>query len=109
MVDTNNPSKPNLSSLAKHFSLEQEDVPYLIITNYYAISTKRYTPKLNKDYLVKQFHGADKKYSLICRKHKNVIPKLLEKQVVEWYHNVLCHPGESRTELSIAQHVYWKY
>ena len=37
-----------------------------------------------------------------------MIPKLLEKQVVEWYHNTLCHPGETRTELSIAQHIYWK-
>ena len=37
-----------------------------------------------------------------------VIPKQLEKQVVEWYHNALCHPGETRTELSISQHFYWK-
>ena len=39
--------------------------------------------KLNKDYLIQQFHGADKKDTLICRKHKIAIPKLLEKQVVE--------------------------
>ena len=44
----------------------------------------------------------------ICRKHKIVFPKLLGKQVVEWYHNALCHPGETCTELSIAQHFYWK-
>ena len=37
-----------------------------------------------------------------------MIPKLLEKQVVEWHHNVLCYPGETCTELSIAQHFYWK-
>ena len=37
-----------------------------------------------------------------------MIPKLLEKQVIEWYDNALCHPGESHTELSIAQHFYWK-
>ena len=37
-----------------------------------------------------------------------MIPKQLEKQVVEWYHNALCHPGETRTELSISQHFYWK-
>ena len=36
-----------------------------------------------------------------------MIRKLLEKQVVEWYHNALCHPGETCTELSIAQHFYW--
>ena len=66
------------------------------------------TAKLNKDYTIKHFHGADKKYSHVCRKHKIVIHKLLEKQVVEWYRNALCHPGESCTDLSIAQHFYWK-
>ena len=57
---------------------------------------------------MKHFHGADKKYSLICRKHKIVIPKLLENQVVEWYYNVLYHPEEILTELSIAQCFYWR-
>ena len=37
--------------------------------------------KLNKDYSIKHFHGTDKKYSLICRKHKTVIPKLLENKL----------------------------
>ena len=37
------------------------------------------TAKLNKDYLIKQLQGEDQKYSFICRKHKIVIPKLLEK------------------------------
>ena len=31
--------------------------------------------KQNNDYSNKHFHGADKKYSLICRKHRIVIPK----------------------------------
>ena len=37
-----------------------------------------------------------------------MIPKLLEKQVVQWYQNALYHPEEIRTDLSIAQHFYWK-
>ena len=28
--------------------------------------------------------------------------------MVQWYHNALCHPGETCTELSIAQHFYPK-
>ena len=32
------------------------------------------TAKLNKGYSIQNFQGADKKYSLICRKHKIVIP-----------------------------------
>ena len=61
-----------------------------------------------KDYSIKQFHGAGKKYSLICRRGKIVIPKQLQKTLVEWYHSVLSHPGETRTELTIGQHFYWK-
>ena len=39
--------------------------------------------KLNKDYSMKHFYWVDKKYSLIRRKFKIAMPKLLEKQVVE--------------------------
>ena len=52
---------------------------------------------------------ADKNYNLKGIKHKIVIPKLIEKYVVEWYHNALCHPGETHTELSIVQHFCWKH
>ena len=62
----------------------------------------------NKDYSIKHFHGEDKKYYFICSKHKIVIPKLEEKQIVELYHNFLCHSNETCTELSIAQYFYWK-
>ena len=39
---------------------------------------------------------------------KIVIPNQLEKQVVEWYHNALCSPGEIHTELFISRHFCWK-
>ena len=61
-----------------------------------------------KYFPIQKFHGADKKYSLIRNNRNFVIPKQLEKQVVKWYHNALCHPRETRTELSISQHFYWK-
>ena len=80
MVGTNNSIKPNMSSLAEHFSLEKEDVLHSInykTTMQYQQNNKPLieTTKLNKNYLIKHFHGADKQYSLICRKHKIVIPK----------------------------------
>ena len=62
----------------------------------------------NKDYSIQNFHGANKKYSLICKNRKIVTPKQLEKQVIEWYHNALYHPRETCTELSISHHFYWK-
>ena len=27
--------------------------------------------------------------------------------MVQWYHEYLCHPGETRTELTIDQHFAW--
>ena len=71
-LDTNNPIKPNMSSLAGHFSLEKEDVLHPV--NYKTIMQCQQndkslfeTAKLNKGYSIKHFHGADKKYSLTCR------------------------------------------
>ena len=39
---------------------------------------------------------------------KIVIPKPFQQTLLEWYHNVLYHPGETRTKLTIGQHFYWK-
>ena len=113
IVDTNNSIKPNMSSLAEYFSFEKEDVlhpaKYKTIMQYQQNNKPLIeTAKLNKSYSIKYPHEADKKYSLICRKHKIVIPKLLEKQLVEWYHNALYHPRVTCTELSIAQYFYWQ-
>ena len=60
------------------------------------------------DYSIKQFHRAGKTYSLICRYGETVIQNKYKKTVTEWYHNVICHPGETRTELTIGQHFFWK-
>ena len=75
---------PNMSSLAEHFSLEKEDVPHPV--NFKTIMRYHHndkplieTAKLNKNYSIKHFHKAEKKYSLICRNHKMVILKLLGK------------------------------
>ena len=107
------PIEANMQSLAEHFALEEEDI--LHPTSYKTImqyqQKDKHLIKITKeksDYSIKTFHGADKKYSLICRNNKIVIPKQLETRVVEWYHHALCHPGETRTELTIAQHFYWK-
>ena len=59
------------------------------------------------DYSIKRFHGDGKVHSLICGHGKIVIPKQIQKTHVEWYHNVQCHPGETRTELTICQNFYW--
>ena len=45
---------------------------------------------------------------LSVKNGKIVVPKQMQKTLIEWYHNALCHPGETRTELTIGQHFYWK-
>ena len=50
---------------------------------------------------------SDKTYELITRNGKIVVPVVLQKRTIEWYHGVLMHPGEKRTELTIGQHFYW--
>jgi len=51
---------------------------------------------------------ADKTYELVTRDSKIVVPPSLQRKAAEWYHLHLLHPGETRTELTIAQHYYWK-
>ena len=60
------------------------------------------------DYVIKSFHGAEKIRKLITKQDKIVIPTTLQKRLVEWYHNQLCHPGKNRTEKTIGQHFTWK-
>ena len=79
-----------MSSLADHLSLEQELV--LDPINYKTIISYQPNHKSlieivnsNKDDLIKHFYGADKKYSLICRKHKILIFKELEKSIIMLY------------------------
>ena len=66
--------------------------------------------ELRKDsckYLLKDFHGGGVTRQLVCYNEKIVVPTALQKQVIEWYHTTLCHPGINRTEESIGQHLHW--
>ncbi len=57
---------------------------------------------------MKNFRGGGKTYPLLCHSGKILIPKTLQKRIVEWYHTTLLHPGETRTEATIRQHFTWK-
>ncbi len=58
----------------------------------------------NKRYSRKIFHGGEQ---LVCYDGKIYIPKPLRLNVITWYHEYLCHPGETRTEETIKQHLWW--
>ena len=98
-----------MSSLAEHFSLEKEcilhPVDYKTIMKYQHNNKNLVeNARSNTNYSIKYFHWLDKTFYLICRRHKIVICKVLRKKVIEWYHNSLCQPEETCTELSIVQH-----
>ena len=59
------------------------------------------------NYSMKSFRGGNKSYDLITRDGKIVVPLPLQQQITQWYHLTLCHPGETRTLQTIAQHFYW--
>ena len=61
----------------------------------------------SKKYHFKSFHRDETQRELICHKGKIVIPQTLTKQVMEWYHMYLGHPGINRTEETISQHLWW--
>jgi hypothetical protein len=69
---------------------------------------KRYLARKVNGYVESEFPSCDKSFRLVTYKDKIVVPKALQKRVVQWYHEVLMHPGEPRTELTIAQHYTWK-
>jgi hypothetical protein len=102
--------------LADHFGLEDSDLPddiyplqYQLIQNCQK-SDKPLVKKIKEktlNYHMKSFHGGGKTRNLICHNDKIVIPDMLQKKVVSWYHNILCHAGETRTEQTIRQQFWW--
>ena len=52
---------------------------------------------LHKDYTLDTFRGGDKDHRLICWNNKICLPAALQKKTVDWYHDMLCHPGETQT------------
>jgi hypothetical protein len=44
-------------------------------------------------YSLKKFHGGGTTVHLMCFKDKIVVLTSLTKQIVQWYHYFLCHPG----------------
>ena len=64
--------------------------------------------KDNKQYKNKVFAHGNKEFNLVTKDDKIVVPKTLQKPITDWYHTMLLHPGETRMELTIGQHYYWK-
>ena len=61
----------------------------------------------NTPYKETTFPFGDTEFRLITKEDKIVIPKSLQVKAVKYYHQTLCHPGETRTELTMGQHYTW--
>jgi RNase H-like domain found in reverse transcriptase/Integrase zinc binding domain len=57
---------------------------------------------------LRSFHGGGKVRQLLVQDDKIIVPASLQRPVVEWYHTLLCHPGETRMEATISQHLTWR-
>ena len=56
------------------------------------------------DYTLDTFLGGDQTHRLICQNRKISLPEALQKKTVDWYHEMLYHPVETRTEHTLRQH-----
>jgi hypothetical protein len=115
-IAPSNSTDEDINYLADHYGLEDSDLPDDIYPLQYQLiqkcqkTDKALIKKIKEktlNYHLKSFHGGGKTRNLICHKDKIVIPDILQKKVVSWYHNILCHAGETRTEQTIRQQFWW--
>jgi len=101
------PTREHLSELFAGEALDGEIFPLkLSVIAYYQQRDRELqnlvgvTPHVSRQ----TFRGGEQ---LLCYKNRTFVPQALRKHMVEWYHTYLLHPGETRTEETIAQHLYW--
>jgi Integrase zinc binding domain len=66
---------------------------------------RRLEPDSPYNYTTFKFAGRD--FKLVAKEDKIVLPKALQHKAVQYYHAILCHPGQTHTELTMAQHYTW--
>jgi RNase H-like domain found in reverse transcriptase/Reverse transcriptase (RNA-dependent DNA polymerase)/Integrase zinc binding domain len=110
------PIQHSSHSIAELYGATKEDLPKDILpVTYHVLHSEQQRDQallkathINKQYQLKSFHGGGTGRTLICLHNKIVVPRTLQKRVVQWYHDILCHPGINRTEETIRQHFWWK-
>ena len=81
---------------------------YATIRKYQLADAELMNKLQTETYDVHTFRGGGKPVELVVKDLKIVIPKSLQSYVLNWYHTYLLHPGATRTEETIKQHLYWK-
>ena len=94
-------------NISEFYGYNDKDLPDRAYTiRYHGIAKAQETD--DKDYTLDTFHGGDKDHCLICRNNKICLPAALQKKTVDWYHEMLCHPGQTQTEHILCQQFYWR-
>jgi hypothetical protein len=102
--------------MAECFAGNKDDMPTSYPLTYMQIHTEQQNDEALKDYIDKHlaayctegFKHGTKSYDLYTKDVKIVIPQTLQKKAVKFHHELLMHPGKTRTELTMAQQVTWK-
>ena len=89
----------------KAFPLSYEDIAQRQTTDVFIRKALRTNMK---GYEKTVYPSGEKKFTLVTKNGKIVLPTALQKPGVQWYHEALMHPGETRTELTMGQHFTWK-
>ena len=92
----------NISELERHNDVNLPDSAYPI--SHHNISKAQKTDVNHKDYTIDTCCGDNQNHRLICRNSKICLPTALQKKTVYWYHEMLCHPGETCIEHTLSQH-----
>lgn len=106
----------SMERMSECFAGDEDDMPKSYPLSYKHIHAEQQKDDALKDYIDKHseayrteaFKHGDKEYPLYTKDGKIVVPKSLQKKAVEFYHGLLMHPGETRTELTLGQHFQWK-
>jgi transposase InsO family protein len=106
----------SIEEIAELYADDEEDFPAIYPLSYAEIAheqgrdatIKRLMKKSPNRYVTQERKFSGQTYTLVTRENKIVLPTSMQKKAVDWYHEILCHPGETRTELTMGQHFCWK-
>ncbi len=86
----------------------KEDIIYPLTVKEIALAQKRdlVLKKLTK--MEKNSTHLVEDTNVLCKDGKMVIPKVLQRRAVHWYHHYLQHPGHTGLEEMLNTAMYWK-
>ena len=100
-------------NISKIYGCNDDDLTYSANPIFYhdITKTKKTDAKLkqdlvlNKDYTINTFRGGNQNHCLISINRRICLLTALQNNTVDWYHEMLCHLGKTRTDHTLRQHI----